>query len=345
MIVVMKPGVEANAVSEVVGRIEQQGFAANVSGGNQRTVIGVIGTSFYAEFADMLAAIPGVEAVIPVTKKYKLASREFNPVNTLVQVGEVTFGGSEVVVMAGPCSVENERQLLDTAYAVRAAGARVLRGGAFKPRTSPYLFRGLAEDGLKLLAKARAETGMPIVTEVMTPMDVPLVAQYSDILQIGARNMQNFNLLEECGRSGRPVLLKRGLSATIEEWLLSAEYILNQGNKQVMLCERGIRSFDPLTRNCFDLTAIPLVKKLSHLPVIADPSHATGKWYLVEPMAMAAVAAGADGLIIEVHPNPDQALSDGPQSLTFDNFAKVMPRLRAIAEATGREVGEKVFAW
>lgn len=340
----MKPNAAAQSIEEVVERIERHGFRANVINGKERSVIGVIGTSFYEELADMLAAIPNVEAIIPITKKYKLASREFNPVDTIIKVGDVTFGGDEIVVMAGPCSVENERQLIDTAHAVRAAGARVLRGGAFKPRTSPYQFRGLAEEGLKLLAKAREETGLPVITEVMTPADVSLVAQYTDILQIGARNMQNYNLLEECGRSGRPVLLKRGLSATIEEWLLSAEYILNQGNKQVMLCERGIRSFDPATRNCFDLTAIPLIKKLSHLPIIADPSHATGKWYLVEPMAMAAVAAGAHGLIIEVHPNPDQALSDGPQSLNFENFGKMMPRLRAIAETMGRTIGERIYA-
>jgi 3-deoxy-7-phosphoheptulonate synthase len=344
MIVVMKPNVPVQSVNEVVGRIEKQGFRANIINGDQRIVIGVIGTSFYTELADMLAALSDVEAIIPVTKKYKLASREFNPVDTVIKVGDVTFGGSEIVVMAGPCSVENERQLLETAHAVRAAGAKVLRGGAFKPRTSPYMFRGLAEEGLKLLAKAREETGLPIVTEVMTTADVPLVAHYSDILQIGARNMQNYQLLEECGRSERPVLLKRGLSATIEEWLLSAEYILNQGNRQVMLCERGIRSYDPMTRNCFDLTAVPLVKRLSHLPVIADPSHATGKWYLVEPMALASVAAGADGLIIEVHPNPDHALSDGPQSLTFDNFGKAMSRLSLIAESVGRHVGTHIYA-
>jgi 3-deoxy-7-phosphoheptulonate synthase len=344
MIVVMKTSAPEQAIEEVIDRIERQGFEANVIHGERQTVIGVIGTSFIAEFADMLTSIAEVEAVIPVTKKYKLASREFHPVDTIVRVGNVTFGGGEVPVMAGPCSVENERQLLETAHAVRQAGARVLRGGAFKPRTSPYQFRGLAEEGLKLLAKARAESGLPVITEVLTPADVPLVAEYSDILQIGARNMQNFNLLEECGRAGRPVLLKRGISATIEEWLLAAEYILNQGNKEVMLCERGIRSYDPMTRNCFDLTAIPLVKRLSHLPVIADPSHATGKWYLVEPMAMAAVAAGADGLIIEVHPNPDQALSDGPQSLNFENFGRMMPRLQAIADSLGRYVGEPVRA-
>ncbi|HEX2916460.1 MAG TPA: 3-deoxy-7-phosphoheptulonate synthase [Chloroflexia bacterium] len=343
MIVVMKPEATTRDVDEVVNRIVENGYKANIINGDQRTVIGVIGTSFYVEFADMLSCIQAVDNVIPVSKKYKLASREFNPVDTVIKVRNVTIGGDEIVVMAGPCSVENEKQLMDTAFAVHSRGARVLRGGAFKPRTSPYQFRGLGEEGLKLLAKASAETGMPVVTEVMTPGDVALVAEHSDILQIGARNMQNFQLLEECGHSNRPILLKRGLSATIEEWLLSAEYILNTGNKQVMLCERGIRSYDPSTRNLFDVTAIPLIKRLSHLPIIADPSHATGKWYLVESMSMAAVAAGADGLIIEVHPNPDHALSDGPQSLTFDNFGSVMRKLPGIAEACGRTMGEKAL--
>jgi 3-deoxy-7-phosphoheptulonate synthase len=240
--------------------------------------------------------------------------------------------------MAGPCSVESEEQTLATARAVAAAGARVLRGGAFKPRTSPYLFRGLGEAGLKILAKAREETGLKIVTEVMSPLDVPLVAEYADILQIGARNMQNYNLLEEAARSGKPVLLKRGLSATIEEWLLAAEYVLSQGNWRVMLCERGIRTFETSTRNTMDISAIPLVKRLSHLPVIADPSHGTGKWYLVAPMALASVAAGADGLLIEVHPNPDHALSDGAQSLNFQNFELLMPKVRLVAQAIGRSV-------
>jgi 3-deoxy-7-phosphoheptulonate synthase len=339
MIVVMKTGVPDHAVDEVVKRIVDSGYKANISRGDQRAIIGVIGTSFYTEFAEMLASIASVETVIPVSKSYKLASREFNPTNSVIQIGDVKIGGEEIVVMAGPCSVENERQLMDTAVAVRERGARILRGGAFKPRTSPYQFRGLGEEGLKLLARASAETGMPVTTEVLTPADVPLVAQYTDILQIGARNMQNFHLLEACGHSGKPVLLKRGISATIEEWLLAAEYILRTGNKQVMLCERGIRSYDPMTRNLFDLTAVPLVKRLSHLPVIADPSHATGKWYLIEPMSRASVAAGADGLIIEVHPNPDHALSDGPQSLTFDNFGKLMTNLPKFAAACDRTIG------
>lgn len=288
----------------------------------------------------MSAATVEIEAAKTVNKKYKLSSREYNPVNTVVRVGDVAIGGSEVVVMAGPCSVENENQLMATAQAVRQAGARVLRGGAFKPRTSPYAFRGLGEAGLKLLAKAGAATGLKIITEVLTPGDVDLVAEYSDILQIGTRNMQNFQLLEEAGRAHKPVLLKRGMSATIEEWLLSAEYILNVGNPNVILCERGIRTFETHTRNTFDVSAIPLVKKLSHLPIVADPSHATGKWYLVEPMALASIAAGADGLIIEVHPDPDNALSDGPESLTFENFSRLMPKARAIAQAVGRTVVE-----
>jgi 3-deoxy-7-phosphoheptulonate synthase len=336
MIVVMKPSATQTDVDEVVKRIESVGCSANVIVGVNQTVVGVVGSSFNVEFADMLSSFHAVSDVIPVSKKYKLASREFHPINTIIRVGEVIIGGDEVVVMAGPCSVESEEQILATAHAVKAGGARILRGGAFKPRTSPYGFRGLGEEGLKLLAKARAETGLPVITEVLTPADVDLVAEYADILQIGARNMQNFILLEECGRAGKPVLLKRGSSATIEEWLLAAEYILNAGNKQVMLCERGLRHYDTTTRNIFDLSAVPLVKRLSHLPVIADPSHSTGKWYLVEPMASAAIACGADGLIIEVHPNPDKALSDGPQSVTFENFEKTMRRSRAVATAIGR---------
>ncbi|MEI7556137.1 3-deoxy-7-phosphoheptulonate synthase [Candidatus Chlorohelix sp.] len=338
MIVVMKTGTPEHEVQEIIKRIEEQGLIAHPIFGAERTVVGVVGSSFRQDLADMLSSVEAVESVIPVSKKYKLASREFHPVSTTFKVGDVEIGGDAVVVMAGPCSVENEEQIITTARAVKAAGARILRGGAFKPRTSPYQFRGMGEDGLKLLAAARAETGLPVITEVLTPADVELVAQYADILQIGARNMQNFLLLEECGRSNKPVLLKRGISATIEEWLLAAEYILNAGNKEVMLCERGIRGYDTMTRNIFDLSAVPLVKKLSHLPVIADPSHATGKWYLVEPMAMASIACGADGLIIEVHPNPDHALSDGPQSLTLENFAKLMPKVDRIAAATERYV-------
>jgi len=285
-----------------------------------------------------IAEMEMIPAMQVVSKKYRLCSREYQPHDTVVRVGDVTIGGSEVVVMAGPCAVENEYQLLVTALAVREAGAKVLRGGAFKPRTSPYAFRGLGEAGLKLLAHARQETGLKVITEVLTPGDVDIVAEYADILQIGTRNMQNFLLLEEAGRSRKPVLLKRGMSATIEEWLLSAEYIVKAGNPNVILCERGIRTYDTMTRNTFDLSAIPLVKRLSHLPIVADPSHATGKWYLVEAVALGSIAAGADGLIVEVHPDPDHALSDGPESLTFENFGKLMPKANAVAMAVNRSV-------
>jgi 3-deoxy-7-phosphoheptulonate synthase len=256
----------------------------------------------------------------------------------VVNVCGIEVGGKDCVIMAGPCAVESEEQILTTARAVREAGANMLRGGAFKPRSSPYTFRGLGERGLQLLALAREETGMPVVTEVMTPSDVELVARYADVLQIGARNMQNYMLLEEAGRSGKPVLLKRGLSATFDEWLLSAEYIIAQGNPDVILCERGIRTFETATRNTMDLNAVALAKRRSHLPVLADPSHATGKWYLVAPLALASIAAGADGLIIEVHPDPDRATSDGGQSLNCENFAALMPQLNAVAQAVGRGI-------
>jgi 3-deoxy-7-phosphoheptulonate synthase len=274
--------------------------------------------------------------VVRISKPYKLSSREFQPSDTVVRVGNVSIGAGQTVVMAGPCSVESEEQVVKTAKAVQAAGAHLLRGGAFKPRTSPYSFRGYGEDGLKMLATARAETGLPVITEVLSVRDVDLVAEHADILQIGARNMQNFILLEEAGRTGKPVVLKRGLSSEIEEWLLAAEYILATGNRNLILCERGIRTFETATRNTMDVSAVPLVKRLSHLPVIADPSHGTGKWYLVEPLAMASVAAGADGLLIEVHPNPDHALSDGAQSLTFNNFERMMRRVAVVGDAVGR---------
>lgn len=336
----MKPTATQTDIDEVVKRIEEQGFKPRVMPGVERTAIGVMGSSFYDEFAVMMSSIAAVDTVIPVSKKYKLASREFHPADTIIKVGNLTIGDNSLIVMAGPCSVENEKQIIETAFAVRERGAHILRGGAFKPRTSPYQFRGLGEEGLKLLAKASAETGLPVVTEVMTTNDVEIVAKHSDILQIGARNMQNFQLLEECGQVGKPILLKRGLSATIEEWLLAAEYILKTGCQDVILCERGIRSYDPSTRNVLDLSAVPLVKRLSHLPVMVDPSHGTGKFYLVSPMALAAVAAGADGLIIEVHPHPDSALSDGPQSLTFDNFGKLMEKLPLVAQACGRSLAK-----
>jgi len=295
----------------------------------------------YPELRDVLELLPGVEEVIPISKPYKLSSREFQHEDTRIKVGNVVIGGEELVIIAGPCAVETENQVLATAKAVKDAGANILRGGAFKPSTSPYQFRGLGKEGLEILALARAETGLPLITEVLTPHDVDLVAKYADILQVGARNMQNFTLLDEVGKLKKPVMLKRGMSATIQEWLLSAEYILSQGNRQVMLCERGIRTFETYTRNTLDISAIPVVKKLSHLPVIADPSHGTGKWYLVAPLALAAVAAGADGLMVEVHPNPDQALKDGAQSLTFDNFEQLMAQLAPVASSVQRKLPAK----
>jgi 3-deoxy-7-phosphoheptulonate synthase len=337
MIVVMKTSSSQDEISNVVKRIEKSGLKAHISQGVEHAVIGVLGQIF-PEFQDMLQLLPGVEEVIPISKPYKLASREFHPQNTIVKVNDLFIGGEDIVIMAGPCAVESEEQLLTTAQEVKAAGANILRGGAFKPSTSPYHFRGLGKEGLKMLAKAREETGMPIITEVMTPNDVALVASYADILQIGARNMQNFTLLDEVGKTRKPVMLKRGLSSTIQEWLLASEYILAQGNEQLILCERGIRTFETSTRNTMDISAIPAIKKASHLPIIADPSHATGKWYLVPPMALAAIAAGADGLIIEVHPNPDLALKDGAQSLTFDNFRRLMSQLMPVAQAIGRKL-------
>ncbi|MBM3148951.1 MAG: 3-deoxy-7-phosphoheptulonate synthase [Chloroflexi bacterium] len=337
MIVVMRVGATDQQINAVMERIRAAGLKEHLSHGVERTIIGVLG-QIYPELKDTLEVLPGVDEVIRVSKPYKLSSREFHPEDTRVKVGGVTIGGKEVVVIAGPCAVESEKQLFETAHAVRAAGATVLRGGAFKPSTSPYSFRGLGERGLELLAQMRAETGLPVITEVMTVADVDLVARYADILQIGARNMQNFFLLEEAGKAGKPVMLKRGLSATIEEWLLAAEYILAQGNKELILCERGIRTFESYTRNTMDISAIPVVEKVSHLPIIADPSHGTGKWHLVTPMALAAVAAGADGIMVEVHPNPDSALKDGAQSLNFDNFRKLMKLLAPVAAAVGRRL-------
>ena len=341
MIVVMKTACKEEEIDGVVARVEKFGLKTHISRGVAHTVIGILGQTF-PDLKDRLELLPGVEDVIPISKPYKLASREFHPENTVITVGDITIGGDEIVVMAGPCAVESEEQLLDTALAVKASGARILRGGAFKPSTSPYSFRGLGEEGLKLLAKARKETGMPLITEVMSPLDVELVASYADILQVGARNMQNFVLLDEVGKLRKPVMLKRGMSATIQEWLLAAEYILVQGNEQLILCERGVRTFETYTRNTMDVSAIPIIKKVSHLPIIADPSHATGKWYLVTPVALAAVAAGADGIMVEVHPNPDQALKDGAQSLTFDNFSKLMSQLAPVSQAIGRKLAGNV---
>jgi 3-deoxy-7-phosphoheptulonate synthase len=340
MLVVMKTGSGEQELSGVMQKLEQSGMTGHVSKGIERTVIGVVGQT-YPELRDTLELLPGVEEVIPISKPYKLSSREFKPEDTVIKVGDLIIGGEMLTLIAGPCAVETENQVLETARAVKAAGANVLRGGAFKPSTSPYHFRGLGKQGLEILALAREETGLPFITEILTPQDVELVAKYADILQVGARNMQNFHLLDEVGQVNKPVMLKRGMSATIQEWLLSAEYILSQGNRQVLLCERGIRTFETYTRNTLDISAIPIIKRLSHLPIIGDPSHGTGKWYLVGPLALAVVAAGADGLMVEVHPNPDQALKDGAQSLTFDNFEQLIQQLVPVAASIGRRMSEE----
>ena len=335
MIVVMKTSATEGQILAIQKRIREMGFKDHLSRGAERTVIGVLG-AVYPELQDEFAVLDGVDSVVRISKPFKLASREVKEEDTVVRVGELKIGNGRLVIMAGPCSVDTEENVMETARAVKAAGAHMLRGGAFKPRSSPYAFRGHGEKGLNILAEARAETGLPIVTEVMDARDVELVARYADVLQIGSRNMQNFALLDEVGKVHKPVLLKRGMWATIEQWLLAAEYVLSQGNGDVILCERGIVSHETATRFTFDISAIPLVKRLSHLPIIGDPSHATGKWYLVEPVAIAAVGAGADGLIIEVHPDPDHALSDGAQTLTPENFGKLMERVRAISLTAGK---------
>ena len=323
-------------VEKVIQKLHEMGHKVHISRGERRIILGVIGD------VENLASVPfyafnGVEEIIRILKPYKLASREFKDFDTIIKVKDITIGGKEVIVMAGPCVVENEKQIFETARYVKASGAKILRGGAFKPRTSPYSFQGLGEEGLKLLAQAGKETGLAVVTEVMSVNQIELVGKYTDIFQVGARNMQNFVLLKELGKTKKPILLKRGLSATIEEMLLSAEYILTQGNYEVILCERGIRTFENYTRNTLDLSAIPALKRLSHLPVIVDPSHATGRWRLVSPMAKAAIAAGADGLLIEVHPEPKSSLSDGAQTLRFDTFTQLMKEIRPIIQAVGRE--------
>ena len=338
MIIVLKSGATDTEVADVCQRITAMGYSPHTIRGTLRTVIGAVGDDRGKERLRSLESVACVESVTPILKPYKLASREVRQESTQVRVGDVMIGGRAIVVMAGPCSVESRLQLLDAAAGVKAGGARILRGGAFKPRTSPYAFQGLEDEGLKLLAEAKRETGLPIVTEVMEPDKVDLVAEYADILQIGARNVQNFSLLRRVGDTGKPVLLKRGMATTIQEWLLSAEYVLARGNPNVILCERGIRTFEATTRFTLDLNAVPVVKKLSHLPVVVDPSHGTGHWDLVEPMAMAGVAAGADGLIIEVHPRPEEALSDGPQSLKPERFAALMQRVRRIAQAVDRDL-------
>lgn len=337
MIVVMKQGANKNQVVNVTARIEQWGCQAHISEGNERTIIGIIGNGRPLD-REQIERMDGVERTVPVLRPFKLASRDFHPQDTVVPINGVSVGGRKLVVMAGPCAVEGQEQLLETAQAVRSAGAQMLRGGAFKPRTSPYSFQGLGEEGLRFLAAAREQTGLPVVTEVMSPEQVPLVATYADILQIGARNMQNYALLHAVGEAQRPVLLKRGMMSTVEELLMSAEYVLSHGNDRIILCERGIRTFEKYTRNTLDINAVPLLKQLSHLPVVVDPSHGTGKWELVAAVSKAAVAAGADGLIIEVHLNPSAAVSDGAQSLKPEVFGRLMVELKAVAQAVGREL-------
>ncbi len=335
MIIVMRSGAKEEEVNHMVEQVESLGLKANVLHGTERTVIAAIGDE-RVNGVKNLESSPGVESVMPVLAPYKLASREAHTMTSVVTAGSLSVGGKQIGVMAGPCSVESEEQLLTTARAVKAAGATALRGGAFKPRTSPYSFQGMKEDGLKLLAAARDETGLAIVTEVIAPDDVELVGKYAEVLQIGARNMQNYRLLEACGRSHRAVLLKRGPSATIEEMLLAAEYILDGGNPNVMLCERGIRTFEAHTRFTLPLATVPYLQQKTHLPVIVDPSHGTGHTSLVPAMAKAGIAAGADGLILEVHPDPEHAMSDGYQSLRCEDFAKMMAECRRVAEAVDR---------
>ena len=336
MIIILKSGVGDAAIDDVCRRVTEMGYAPHIIRGEFKTIVAAVGEERGRPDLRLLEAVETVESVMPVQQPFKLASREVRAEPSEVRVNGITIGGKAVIVMAGPCSVESEAQVQEVADAVKAAGAKILRGGAFKPRTSPYAFQGLKEQGLKYLADARKRTGLPVVTEVLETESVELVAQYTDIMQIGARNIQNFTLLRRVGEMGKPVLLKRGMATSIQEFLLSAEYILAAGNPNVILCERGIRTFETSTRFTLDLNAVPVLKKLSHLPVVVDPSHGTGHWDLVAPMAKASVACGADGLIIEVHPRPEEALSDGPQSLKPSKFAQLMRELRPVAEAVGR---------
>ena len=338
MIVVMKFKAAPGEVERVINKVHESGLKTHISAGTERTIVGIIGDERFLD-VDQIEVLPGVERVIRVLRPFKLASMEFRQEPTVIVLPNgLEIGGKDIVIMAGPCAIESEESLIETALAVKAAGARVLRGGAFKPRTSPYSFQGLGQKGLEILAKAREVSGLAIVTEVMSPSDVQLVEEFADILQVGTRNMQNFSLLHAVGKSEKPVLLKRGLMATIEEWLMSAEHIMSHGNQRVILCERGIRTFETYTRNTMDLSAIPLVKKLSHLPIIVDPSHGTGSSKLVPAMSKAAIAAGADGLLLEVHPEPEKALSDGPQSLKPDAFTTLVNELKLVAQAVGRNI-------
>jgi len=337
MMIIMQTEATQGEISAVVERVERNGLKAHLSQGEERTVIGVVGDG-RTIYQDQFLHLPGVDRVIPISRPYKIASREFIPQNSMFPFDGVKIGDRGILLIAGPCSVESRSQLLETAHAVREAGAHALRGGAFKPRTSPYSFQGLGEAGLELLAEAREITGMPIVTEIMAPEHIPLLTRYADVLQIGARNMQNYALLNAVGESQHPVLLKRSMMASVEELLMAAEYILSHGNRRVMICERGIRTFETSTRNTTDINAVPVLKSLTHLPVLLDPSHSTGHWEYVAAIARAGIAAGADGLIVEVHNHPTQAMSDGAQSLKPERFAEMVIQVRAVAEAVGRSL-------
>ena len=337
MMIIMATEATTDQIASVVARVEAEGLHAHLSQGTERTIIGVVGDIRWVN-REQFQLMPGVNSIVPISRPYKITSREFIPNDSVFPIDGISIGGKDLVIIAGPCAVEDRSQILEIAQAVREAGAQALRGGACKPRTSPYAFQGGGEDGLELLAEAREITGLPIVTEVMTPEMVPLVAKYADVLQIGARNMQNFALLNAAGESQHPVLLKRGNSATIDEFLMAAEYILSHGNRRVILCERGIRTFETATRNTTDINAIPVLKSLTHLPVILDPSHSTGNWQFVAPVARAGIAAGADGLIVEVHCNPEKAMSDGAQSLKPERFAEMISQMRLLAEVVGRSV-------
>lgn len=337
MIIIMKASASDGDIEAVLTRLKNGGWRTHVSKGEERTIIGIIGDERRLDQGAM-SRMDGVDRVVPVLRPFKLASRDFQPEDSKISVNGHIFGGNKIIMMAGPCSIESLEQMRETAIAVREAGAHMLRGGAFKPRTSPYSFQGMGEAGLKILAQVREETGLHVVTEVMSPDQVELVSKYADMLQIGTRNMQNYALLNAVGQTNMPVLLKRGMMSTIEELLMSAEYILSNGNHRVVLCERGIRTFEKYTRNTLDINAVPVLKELTHLPVVVDPSHATGKWTLVKAASKAAVAAGADGLIIEVHPNPAEAASDGEQSLKPQRFAELMVEVSRVAAAVGRSI-------
>jgi 3-deoxy-7-phosphoheptulonate synthase len=339
-IIVIKPTATEEDIRRIVKKLESRGLDVNISKGTERTVIGVIGdtSKISEEEENAIRVMPGIEDVMRILKPYKLASRDFKAEDTTIDIKGNVIGGKKIQVVAGPCAVESKTMIINIAEKVKEAGASFLRGGAFKPRTSPYSFQGLGEEGLKYLAEARERTGLPVVTELMDPRDIEVILKYADIVQIGARNMQNFRLLLEVGACDKPILLKRGFSSTIKEWLMAAEYIMSKGNQKIILCERGVRTFETATRNTLDLSAIPVLKQLTHLPVVVDPSHGVGKWDLVAPMSKASIAAGTDGLLIEVHVNPEEALSDGEQSLRPDYFKKLMNELKPIAIAVGREI-------